>query len=43
MLKGEVMATNEWYDSRPQDLSTVRLCIQTAIEVNHFIEHKEQK
>ena len=31
MLKHEVMAADEWHDSGPQDLITVSLCIQIAI------------
>ena len=32
MLKHEVMAADEWHDDGPQDLSTVSLCIQIAID-----------
>ena len=32
MLKHEVMAVDEWHDNGPQDLVTVSLCIQIAIE-----------
>jgi hypothetical protein len=32
MLKHEVMAADEWHDNGPQDLITVSLCIQIAIE-----------
>ena len=32
MLKHEVMETDEWYDNGPQDLITVSLCIQIAID-----------
>jgi hypothetical protein len=31
MLKQEVMAADEWHDNGPQDLITVSLCIQIAI------------
>ena len=31
MLKHEVMAAEEWHDNGPQDLVTVSLCIQIAI------------
>jgi hypothetical protein len=31
MLKHEVMAADEWHDNGPQDLLTVSLCIQIAI------------
>jgi hypothetical protein len=32
MLKHEVMAADEWHNSGPQDLVTVFLCIQIAID-----------
>ena len=32
MLKHEVMAVDEWHDNGPQDLVTVSLCIQIAID-----------
>ena len=32
MLKHEVMAVNEWHDNGLQDLVTVFLCIQIAID-----------
>jgi hypothetical protein len=32
MLKHEVMAVYEWHDNGPQDLVTVSLCIQIAID-----------
>ena len=32
MLKPEVMAGNNWHDNGPQDLVTVSLCIQIAID-----------
>jgi hypothetical protein len=32
MLKHEVMAADEWRDNGPQDLFTVSLCIQIAID-----------
>ena len=32
MLKHEVMAADEWHDNGPQDLVTVSLCIQIAID-----------
>ena len=32
MLKHDVMAEDEWHDNRPQDLVTVSLCIQIAID-----------
>jgi hypothetical protein len=32
MLKHEVMAADEWHDKGPQDLVTVSLCIEIAIE-----------
>jgi hypothetical protein len=31
MLKHEVMLADEWHDNGPQDLATVSLCIQIAI------------
>jgi hypothetical protein len=31
MLKRDVMATDEWHNNGPQDLVTVSLCIQIAI------------
>ena len=36
MLKHEVMAADEWHDNGPQDLVTVSLCIQTAIDKMQF-------
>jgi hypothetical protein len=32
MLKHEVMAADEWHDNGPQDLVTVSLSIQIAID-----------
>ena len=32
MLKHEVMAEDQWHDNGPQDLITVSLCIQIAID-----------
>ena len=32
MLKHEMMAADEWHDNGPQDLVTVSLCIQIAID-----------
>ena len=32
MLKHELMVADEWHDSGPQDLVTVSLCIQIAID-----------
>ena len=32
MLKHELMAADEWHDNGPQDLVTVSLCIQIAID-----------
>jgi hypothetical protein len=32
MLKHEVMAADEWHNNGPQDLVTVSLCIQIAID-----------
>ena len=32
MLKHEVMAADEWHDNGPQELVTVSLCIQIAID-----------
>jgi hypothetical protein len=32
MLKHDVMAEDEWHDNGPQDLVTVSLCIQIAID-----------
>ena len=32
MLKHKVMAVDEWHDNAPQDLVTVSLCIQIAID-----------
>ena len=32
MLKHEVMAADEWHDNEPQDIVTVLLCIQIAID-----------
>ena len=32
ILKHEVMAVDEWHDNGPQDLITVSLCIQIAID-----------
>jgi hypothetical protein len=32
MLKHELMAEDEWHDNGPQDLVTVSLCIQIAID-----------
>ena len=32
MLKHEVMVEDEWHDNGPQDLATVSLCIQIAID-----------
>ena len=32
MLKHEVMAADQWHDNGPQDLVTVSLCIQLAID-----------
>ena len=32
MLKYDVMAADEWHDNAPQDLVTVSLCIQFAID-----------
>jgi hypothetical protein len=32
MLKHEGMAADEWHDNWPQDLVTVSLCIQIAID-----------
>jgi hypothetical protein len=32
MLKPEVVAADEWSDNGPQDLITVSLCIQIAID-----------
>jgi hypothetical protein len=32
MLKHEVMAADEWHDNGPQDLVTVFLCNQIAID-----------
>ena len=32
LLKHEVMEVDEWHDNRPQDLITVYLCIQFAID-----------
>ena len=32
MLKHEVMEADEWHDNGPQDLITVYLCIQIAID-----------
>jgi hypothetical protein len=32
MLKHEVMEVDEWHDNGPQDLLTVSLCIQIAID-----------
>jgi hypothetical protein len=32
MLKHEMMAADEWHDNGPQDLFTVSLCIQIAID-----------
>ena len=32
MLKHEVMAADEWHDNGPQDLVTVSLCIEIAID-----------
>ena len=32
MLKHEVMVADEWHDNGPQDLITVSLCIQIAID-----------
>ena len=32
MLKHEVMAADEWHGNEPQDLVTVSLCIQIAID-----------
>jgi hypothetical protein len=32
MLKHEVMAADEWHNNGPQDLVTVYLCIQIAID-----------
>jgi hypothetical protein len=32
LLKHEVMAADEWLDNGPQDLITVSLCIQIAID-----------
>jgi hypothetical protein len=31
MLKHEVMAADEWHDNRHQDLATLSLCIQIAV------------
>jgi hypothetical protein len=36
MLKHEVMAAHEWHDKGPQDLVTVYLCIQIAIDKMHL-------
>jgi hypothetical protein len=32
MLKHEAMAVDDWHDNRPQDLITISLCIQIAID-----------
>jgi hypothetical protein len=32
MLKHELMAVNEWHNNAPQDLVTLSLCIQIAID-----------
>jgi hypothetical protein len=32
MLKHEVIAVDEWHRNEPQDLTTVSLCIQIAID-----------
>jgi hypothetical protein len=32
MLKHEVMSADEWNDNGPQDLVTISLCIQIAID-----------
>ena len=32
MLKHEVMVVDEWHENGPQDLVTVSLCIQIAID-----------
>jgi hypothetical protein len=32
MLKHEVMAADEWRDGGPQDLDTISLCAQAAID-----------
>ena len=36
VLKHEVVASDEWHYSGPQDLVTVCLCIQIFIEVSIF-------
>ncbi len=36
MLQHEVMVVNEWHNNGPQDLVTVSLCIQNAINKMHL-------
>ncbi|KAL0149099.1 hypothetical protein M9458_055531 [Cirrhinus mrigala] len=36
MLQHEVMVVDEWHNNRPQDLVTVSLCIQNAINKMHL-------
>jgi hypothetical protein len=37
MLKHEVMVADEWHDNGPQDLVTLSLCIQIAIDKNAIV------
>ena len=36
MLQHEVMVVDEWHNNGPQDLVTVSLCIQNAINKMHL-------
>lgn len=36
VLKGEVMVVDERYDNEPQDLITVSVCIQIAVDEMHM-------
>ncbi len=38
MLQHEVMVVDEWHNNGPQDLGTVSLCIQNAINKIHLEE-----
>ncbi len=39
MLQHEVMVVDEWHNNGPQDLVTVSLCIQNAINKMHLCKH----
>jgi hypothetical protein len=37
MLQHEVTVTDEWHDNGPQDLITVSLCIEIAIDKINYV------